>query len=122
MIIKQDKNTDRQKRHARLRYKISGTAECPRMNVFKSNSEIYVQIIDDVAGKTLVSCNSLQKDIKSKLKGKNKTEQAKYVGEQAGKLAIKAGISEVVFDRGGYVYTGRVSAVADGAREAGLKF
>lgn len=122
MIIKKDKNTDRKKRHERVRVKVSGTAERPRLNVYRSNSHIYVQLIDDVKGVTLVSASTVEKDLAKSLKGKNKTEAAKIVGEAAAKKAIKAGISTVVFDRAGYIYTGRIAAVADGAREAGLKF
>ena len=120
MISKIDKNSVRQRRHARVRKSITGTAETPRMNVYRSLNHIYVQVIDDVNGVTLVAANSLQ--MAEQLAGKTKTEQAKEVGAQAAKLALEKGISEVVFDRGGYLYTGRVAAVAEGAREAGLKF
>ncbi len=122
MITKINKNSVRQKRHERVRNKISGTAERPRFNVYRSTTNIYVQVIDDVAGKTLVSSSTLDKDLAKSLKGKTKVEAAKLVGEAAAKKALAAGIEEVVFDRGGYLYTGRVMAVADGAREAGLKF
>ena len=122
MITKINKNAVRQKRHLRVRNKISGTAERPRFNVYRSTTNIYVQVIDDVAGKTLVSSSTLDKDLAKSLKGKTKVEAAKLVGEAAAKKALAAGIEEVVFDRGGYLYTGRVMAVADGAREAGLKF
>jgi len=122
MIKKLDKNADRLGRHARVRAKISGTAERPRLNVYRSLSHIYVQIIDDTAGFTIVSCSTVEKAVAEAIKGKNKKEQAKAVGERVAKLALEKGITEVVFDRGGYVYTGRVSALADGARAAGLKF
>ena len=122
MISKLDKNTDRLARHARVRKKIGGTAERPRFDVYRSNMHIYVQVIDDVAGKTLAAASTVEKEIGKMVEGKSKTEAAKIVGAEAAKRAIAAGITEVVFDRGGYSYTGRVAAVADGAREAGLKF
>ena len=122
MISKLDKNTDRLARHARVRKKIGGTAERPRFDVYRSNMHIYVQVIDDVAGKTLAAASTVEKEIVKMVEGKSKTEAAKIVGAEAAKRAIAAGITEVVFDRGGYIYTGRVAAVADGAREAGLKF
>lgn len=122
MISKLDKNTDRLARHARVRKKIGGTAERPRFDVYRSNMHIYVQVIDDVAGKTLAAASTVEKEIGKMVEGKSKTEAAKIVGAEAAKRAIAAGIAEVVFDRGGYIYTGRVAAVADGAREAGLKF
>ena len=122
MISKLDKNTDRLARHARVRKKIGGTAERPRFDVYRSNMHIYVQVIDDVAGKTLAAASTVEKEIGKMVEGKRKPEAAKIVGAEAAKRAIAAGITEVVFDRGGYIYTGRVAAVADGAREAGLKF
>lgn len=122
MISKLDKNTDRLARHARVRKKVGGTAERPRFDVYRSNMHIYVQVIDDVAGKTLAAASTVEKEIGKMVEGKSKTEAAKIVGAEAAKRAIAAGITEVVFDRGGYIYTGRVAAVADGAREAGLKF
>lgn len=122
MISKLDKNTDRLARHARVRKKIGGTAERPRFDVYRSNMHIYVQVIDDVAGKTLAAASTVEKEIGKMVEAKSKTEAAKIVGAEAAKRAIAAGITEVVFDRGGYIYTGRVAAVADGAREAGLKF
>ena len=122
MISKLDKNTDRLARHARVRKKIGGTAERPRFDVYISNMHIYVQVIDDVAGKTLAAASTVEKEIGKMVEGKSKTEAAKIVGAEAAKRALAAGITEVVFDRGGYIYTGRVAAVADGAREAGLKF
>lgn len=122
MINKMDKNADRVVRHARVRKKVSGTHERPRFDVYRSNQHIYVQIIDDLDGKTLVAASTVEKEIAAEVKGKKKTEAAKIVGAAAAKKALAAGITEVVFDRGGYIYTGRVAAVADGAREAGLKF
>ena len=118
MITKPDKNKTRQKRHARVRSKISGTAECPRLNVFRSNKNIYAQLIDDVAGVTLASASTVDKDIS----GENKTEDAKAVGASIAKKANEKGIKEVVFDRGGYLYHGRVAALAEAARENGLEF
>jgi len=122
MITKLDKNADRCIRHQRVRNKISGTSEKPRFCVYRSLSNIYVQVIDDTNGNTLCSCSSLEKSIQELNKGKNKSEAAKNVGIEAAKRAKSKGIENVVFDRGGYLYTGRVQCVADGAREAGLKF
>ena len=118
MIQKPDKNKVRQKRHQRVRTKISGTAECPRLNVFRSNKNIYAQLIDDVAGVTLASASTVDKDIA----GDNKTEAATAVGASIAKKATEKGIKEVVFDRGGYLYHGRVAALAEAARENGLEF
>ena len=122
MINKIDKNAIRQKRHQRLRNKISGTAERPRFNVYRSTNNISVQIIDDVKGHTLAACSTLDKALADQIKGKTKTEAAAIVGKTAAEKALVGGITEGVFDRGGYLYTGRVKSVADGAREAGLKF
>ena len=122
MINLKDKNTERVKRHGRIRNKISGTAERPRLCVYRSLTKIYAQIIDDVKGVTIASASTLDKDLADALKGKNKTEQAKIVGEAVAKKALKKKVTTVVFDRSGYVYTGRVEALANGAREAGLKF
>ena len=122
MISKIDKNADRLKRHERVRNKISGTPERPRLCVFRSLSHIYAQIIDDVAGNTLVSCSTLDKEVAESVKELTKKEAAKVVGTEIAKRALEKGITEVVFDRGGYIYTGRVECLADGAREAGLKF
>ena len=112
----------RLRRHARVRKNLAGTADRPRLSVFRSLSEIYAQIIDDQAGHTLVSASSLDNELRSSLDGKNKTEQAKLVGEAVAKRAKGKGIASVVFDRGGFRYTGRVKALADGAREGGLQF
>ena len=127
MISKIDKNTVRQKRHARVRKTITGTAETPRMNVYRILNHIYVQVIDDRAGDakggvTLAAASTMEKAVKEKVAGLSKTDAAKVVGGVAAERAMAKGIESVVFDRGGYLYTGRVKAVADGAREAGLKF
>ena len=119
MVNKPDSNKARIRRHTRVRGKISGTAECPRLDVFRSNSNIYAQLIDDVKGVTLVSASSVEKDF-GETKG-NK-EEARKVGQLIAKRAIEKNITEVVFDRGGYVYHGRVKELAEGAREGGLKF
>ena len=121
MIKRIDKNQDRQKRHLRVRKKVSGTAEMPRLCVYRSTNHIYAQIIDDVAQKTLVSASTLEKGVKEQLADKTKTEAAKLVGLAVAKKAVDAGISNVVFDRGGYLYTGRVESLAEGAREGGLE-
>ena len=118
MITKPDRNKIRIKRHARVRNKISGTAERPRLNVFRSNKNIYAQVIDDVAGVTLASASTLDKEITAT----NKTEQASAVGKMIAQRAIAAGKKNVIFDRGGYIYQGRVQALAEAARENGLKF
>lgn len=122
MIKKIDKNAGRLKRRLRVKFYVKGTADKPRLNVYRSTSHIYVQVINDEIGATLASCSSLDSGLKAALKGKNKQEQAKIVGAEAGKRALAAGINQVVFDRSGYLYIGRVKQVADGAREAGLKF
>lgn len=109
-------------RHNRLRSKISGTAERPRLAVYRSITHIYAQIIDDVKGNTIVSASSLEDEIKDQGKESGKIQISKVVGEVIGKKAVEKGISEIVFDRGGYKYHGRVKAVAEGARESGLKF
>ncbi len=122
MITKIDKNTERKRRHVRVRKSVSGTAETPRLNVYRSTNHIYAQIIDDTKGVTIASASTLEKSVKSEIAGKTKKEAAKIVGKLAGERAKAKGIEAVVFDRGGYLYTGRVQALADGAREAGLKF
>ena len=122
MISKINKNAIRQKRHIRVRGKISGTAETPRFNVYRSTKHLNVQIIDDVKGATLVACSTVEKEIAKLVEGKTKVEAAKIVGVEAAKRAIAAGVKKVVFDRGGYISTGRVAAVAAGARAAGLEF
>lgn len=122
MVTKKDKNKVRLMRHMRVRKKISGTQERPRFNVYRSTSHIYVQVIDDVTGRTLVSASTLDPAIKPQLEGVDKKGAAKLVGKLAGERCKQSGITNVVFDRGGYVYTGRVEQVAAGAREAGLDF
>lgn len=122
MISKIDKNADRINRHKRVRKKVSGTAECPRLCVYRSLNHIYTQIIDDVAGVTLVACSTVEKSVIEMVKDLSKKDAAKVVGQEVAKRALAKGIENVVFDRGGYLYTGRVQSVADGAREAGLKF
>ena len=122
MIKMIDKNTERKRRHARVRKKISGTAQTPRFNVYRSLNHIYVQVIDDVKGVTIVSASDMEKDVKAQAAELTKTQVAKLVGQKAAERALEKGVKEVVFDRGGYLYTGRVQAVAEGAREAGLNF
>jgi large subunit ribosomal protein L18 len=122
MINLKNKNSERVKRHNRIRNKISGTSERPRLCVYRSLTKIYAQIIDDVKGVTLAAASTLDKELAEVLKGKNKTEQAKLVGEAVAKKALEKKIKTVVFDRSGYVYTGRVEALAEGARAAGLEF
>ena len=119
MVKKTDRKMERARRHLRVRRKISGTQERPRLCVYRSNKNIYVQIIDDVAGKTLVSASTLDKEVKTKYANK---EAAKEVGTLIAKKAKEAGITKVVFDRGGYLYHGRVKALADAARSNGLEF
>jgi large subunit ribosomal protein L18 len=119
MIKKFSSNEARVKRHARIRVKISGTPELPRLNVFRSNANIYAQIIDDVNGKTLVSASTIEKGFDG---SGSKKESAKKVGNAAAKKAVAAGIKQVIFDRGGYQYHGRIKELAEGAREGGLEF
>ncbi|MBO4548401.1 MAG: 50S ribosomal protein L18 [Abditibacteriota bacterium] len=120
--MKNSKEMLRKRRHFRLRKKLSGTQEKPRLNVFRSLNNIYAQVIDDTKGSTLVAASTLDAAVKSALEGKSKKDAAKMVGELVAKKALEAGITTVVFDRGGYKYHGRVAALAEGAREAGLKF
>ena len=122
MIGKINKNAQRVKRHIKLRHDLTGTSVRPRLCVYRSLNHIYAQIIDDSKGNTLVACNTTQKEIQEKVKGMTNKEQARYVGTEIARLAKKKKIEEVVFDRGGYLYTGRVKELADGARAAGLKF
>jgi len=119
MVKKVDTNKARIRRHKRVRGKVSGTAECPRLNVFRSSANIYAQIIDDTKGVTLCSASTLDKDFEGN--GGNK-EAARKVGKRIAEIALSKGIEEVVFDRGGYIYHGRVQELAEGAREGGLKF
>ncbi len=122
MFKKVNKNLTRKKRHTRVRGKVSGTPARPRLNVYRSLTNIYAQVIDDVAGVTLVAASSLDSEIKSKVGATGNQEAAKLVGELVAKKALEKGIETVTFDRGGYIYHGRVKALAEGAREAGLKF
>lgn len=122
MIIKASKNATRRKRHQRVRNKVTGTAERPRLNVYRSAKHMYAQIIDDMAGKTLAAASTLDADVKADLTSTSNKEAAKKVGEVVAKRAKENGIEEVTFDRGGYIYHGRVQNLAEGAREGGLKF
>jgi large subunit ribosomal protein L18 len=122
MVKKPDKNKTRLKRHIRVRKKISGTPERPRLNVYRSLNHIYAQLIDDTAGQTLVSASTLDAPLKGSLKGGGNKEAAKAVGALIAGRAIERGLKRVVFDRGGYLYHGRVKELADAAREAGLEF
>ncbi len=122
MIIKKSSNKQRIKRHLRVRNHVSGTAERPRLNVFRSNTNMYAQIIDDTNGTTLVSASTLDKEIKDKVSSCSNKEAAKEVGILVAKKAVEKGIKAVVFDRGGYIYHGRVASLAEGAREGGLEF
>ncbi len=119
MVTRPDSNKARLKRHARVRSKISGTAECPRLDVFRSNSNIYAQLIDDVNGVTLAAASTIEKDFEGATGNK---EAARKVGQLIAKRALDKGIECCVFDRGGYIYHGRVMELAEGAREGGLKF
>lgn len=122
MIRKEDKNEARLFKHSRMRNKLVGTQERPRLNVYRSTTHIYAQIIDDSKAQTLCSASTMDKKLQSKFEGKTKSECAFIVGEAVAKDALKKGVKEVVFDRGGYIYTGRVQKVAEGARSAGLQF
>ena len=122
MIKKVSRSDVRVKKHKRMRSYISGTAACPRLVVFRSNKHMYAQIVDDVAGKTLVSASTLQAEVKEGLQYTDNVEAAAKVGKVIGARAVEAGIKSVVFDRGGFIYHGKVQALADAAREAGLEF
>jgi len=122
MVKKPSSNLSREKRHKRVRAKISGTPERPRLNVFRSDNHIYAQIIDDTVGNTLVAASTLQKDIKGELERTNNKEAASYLGKVIAEKALEKGIKDVVFDRGGFIYQGKIQALADAAREAGLNF
>ncbi len=121
-MAKHSRSIARTRRHARVRKNLAGTAERPRLNVFKSLSGIYAQVIDDQAGRTLLSASTVDHELREKMKGLKKSEQAKLVGQMLAERAKSKGIQAVVFDRGGYRYIGRVKAFADGAREGGLQF
>ena len=122
MVSKQSRIEIREKKHARLRNRFSGTAERPRLAVFRSNNHMYAQIIDDTVGNTLVAASTAEKAVKAELAKTNNVEAAAYVGTVIAKRALEKGIKTVVFDRGGFIYQGKVQALADAAREAGLEF
>lgn len=120
MLSKNERKDNRLRRKRRIRKKVNGTSERPRMTVFRSNRHIYVQIVDDVAGRTLVSASTVEAELASQFADKDKKEQATIIGKTVASRALEEGIKSVVFDRNGYIYHGRVAAVANGAREAGL--
>ena len=122
MVSKESRTKIREKKHRRQRNRFSGTAERPRLAVFRSNNHMYAQIIDDTVGNTLVSACTLQKDVKAELEKTNNVDAAAYLGTVIAKKALEKGITTVVFDRGGFIYKGKVKALADAAREAGLEF
>ena len=122
MIKKESRSAIRVKKHLRVRNRFSGTAERPRLAVFRSNNHMYAQIIDDTVGNTLVSASTLQKDVKAELEKTNNVDAAAYLGKVIAEKAMAKGITEVVFDRGGFIYQGKIKALADAAREAGLNF
>ena len=122
MVSKKSRSEVRVKKHRRIRNRLSGTTECPRLAVFRSNNHMYAQIIDDTVGNTLVSASTLQKDVKANLEKTNNIEAAAYLGKVIAEKAIEKGIKDVVFDRGGFIYHGKIQALADAAREAGLNF
>ena len=122
MVSKESRQKVRAKKHMKIRNRFSGTAERPRLAVFRSNNHVYAQVIDDVAGKTIVSASTLEKDIKAELKNTDDIDAATKIGDVVAKRALDKGIKAVVFDRGGYIYHGKVKALADAAREAGLEF
>ena len=122
MVNKESRQKVRVKKHMKLRNRFSGTAERPRLAVFRSNNHMYAQIIDDTVGNTLVAASTLDKDVKAELEKTNNVDAAAYLGTVIAKRAIEAGINTVVFDRGGFIYQGKIKALADAAREAGLEF
>ena len=122
MVNKKSRKDVRAKKHMRIRNRFSGTAERPRLAVFRSNNHMYAQIIDDTVGNTLVSASTLEKEIKAELTKTNNVDAAAYLGTVIGRRAVEKGIKEVVFDRGGFIYQGKIAALADAAREAGLEF
>ena len=122
MVNKESRSEIRVKKHKRMRYSLSGTSERPRLAVFRSNNHMYAQIIDDTVGKTLAAASTLEKDVKAELEKTNNVDAAAYLGTVIAKRALEKGITEVVFDRGGYIYQGKVAALAEAAREAGLTF
>ena len=122
MVNKVSRKEVRVKKHMRIRNRFSGTAERPRLAVFRSNNHMYAQIIDDSVGNTLVSASTLEKEVKAELTKTNNVDAAAYLGTVIGKRAVEKGITKVVFDRGGFIYHGKIAALADAAREAGLEF
>ncbi len=122
MVSKKSRSDVRRKKHMRIRNRLCGTSTRPRLSVFRSNNHMYAQIIDDTVGNTLVSASTLEKDVRSELEKTNNVEAAGYLGKVIAKKALDKGIEEVVFDRGGFLYHGKIKALADAAREAGLKF
>ena len=122
MVRKESRQEIRVKKHMKIRNRFSGTAQRPRLAVFRSNNHMYAQIIDDTVGNTLVSASTLEKEIKAELEKTNNVDAAAYLGTVIAKRAIEKGITEVVFDRGGFIYQGKIAALADAAREAGLEF
>ena len=122
MVSKESRQANRVKKHMKIRNRFAGTAERPRLAVFRSNNHMYAQIIDDTVGKTLVAASTVEKDVKAELKKTNDVEAAAYLGTVIAKRAIEKGIKEVVFDRGGFIYQGKIAALAEAAREAGLEF
>lgn len=122
MINKESRSAIRAKKHLKIRNRFSGTAERPRLAVFRSNNHMYAQIIDDTVGKTLVSASTVQKEVKAELEKTNDVAAAAYLGKVIAERALAAGVKEVVFDRGGFIYQGKIKALADAAREAGLEF
>ena len=122
MVSKESRQVIREKKHRRMRNRLAGTADRPRLCVFRSNNHMYAQVIDDTVGKTLVAASTLEKEVKDQVKNTDDVEAAAYVGTVIGKRAVEKGIKAVVFDRGGFIYQGKVAALADAAREAGLEF
>ena len=122
MVSKKSRQVVRENKHRRMRNRFSGTPERPRLAVFRSNNHMYAQIIDDTVGKTLAAASTLEKDVKAELEKTNNVDAAAYLGTVIAKRALETGITEVVFDRGGYIYQGKVAALAEAAREAGLTF
>ena len=122
MVSKKSRSEVRVNKHRKLRNRLSGTTECPRLAVFRSNNHMYAQIIDDTVGNTLVAASTLDKDVKAELEKTNNVDAAAYLGTVVAKKALDKGIETVIFDRGGFIYAGKVQALADAAREAGLKF
>ena len=122
MVSKKSRKVVRAKKHMRIRNRVNGTSECPRLAVFRSNNHMYAQIIDDTVGNTLVSASTMDKDIKAACEKTNNVDAAAQVGTAVAKKALEKGITTVVFDRGGFIYAGKVKALAEAAREAGLEF